>query len=79
MPWWAWLAGVIGVSGMAAINRAIPEIGVSAALAGIVAALFVASLLFEHYGLMGADVRAADPSRWLGAALLAAGAWLVSR
>ena len=37
VPWWAWLAGAIGVSCMAMMNRAIPEIGVAAALAVVVA------------------------------------------
>lgn len=79
IPWWAWLAGVIGISGMAAMNRAIPEIGVGAALALTVAAQMVAALVFEQNGWMGAVIREATWDRWLGAALLALGAWLVSR
>lgn len=77
VPWWAWLAGAIGVTGMAMMNRAIPAIGVSAGLGALVAAQFVASLIFEHYGLMGSEVRAVTPARLLGAALLVGGAWLL--
>jgi transporter family-2 protein len=79
VPWWAWLAGIIGVSCMALMNRAIPQIGVGAALAITVAAQMVAALLFEQGGWLGAAVREATWDRWLGAGLLALGAWLVSR
>ena len=79
VPWWAWLAGALGVTGMAAMNRAIPEVGIATALALTVAAQLAFSLVFEQYGLMGAELRPFDPSRWLGVALLAGGAWLVSR
>ncbi len=79
VPWWAWTAGVIGVAGMAAMNRALPELGVATLLALTVAAQFIAALVFEHYGLMGAKVHAATLTRWFGAALLVGGAWLVSR
>ena len=79
VPWWAWLAGAIGVCGMAGMNRAIPQIGVAGALAVTVAAQMLAALLFEQTGWMGATLRAATWDRWLGAALLVVGAWLVSR
>jgi bacterial/archaeal transporter family-2 protein len=79
VPWWAFLGGCIGVSGMAALNRAIPETGVAAAVALMVAFQLAFSLGLEHYGWMGADVRLATPGRVVGVVLLAAGAWLVSR
>ncbi|MFT5686035.1 MAG: transporter family-2 protein [Myxococcota bacterium] len=64
---------------MAAMNRAIPEIGVGAALAVTVAAQMAAALVFEQTGWMGTAMREATWDRWLGAGLLALGAWLVSR
>ena len=79
IPWWAWLAGAIGVIGMAAMNKAIPHIGVATALAITVAAQLLAALVFEHFGWMGAHIREAVPSRLPGAGLLAIGAWLVTR
>ncbi|MCB9766359.1 MAG: DMT family transporter [Alphaproteobacteria bacterium] len=79
VPWWAWAAGALGVSGMAAMNRAIPEIGVATALALTVAAQLSFALVFEHYGLLGAEVRPAMLGRWVGVGLLAVGAWLVTR
>ncbi len=79
MPWWAWLAGAIGVSGMAILNRAIPIIGIAAALATVVAAQFIASLLFEHTGWLETTLRAVTPTRCVGAVFLALGAYLISR
>ena len=79
MPWWAWLAGAIGVSGMAILNRAIPIIGIAAALAAVVAAQFIASLIFEQTGWLETTLRAITPTRCVGAVLLALGAYLISR
>lgn len=79
IPWWAFLGGAIGVTCMAAMNRAIPAVGVAAALALTVAAQLGAALLFEQFGLLGAELRAASLSRWLGVVLLSVGAWLVTR
>ena len=79
VPWWAWLGGAIGVTCMAAMNRATPELGVAAALAIAVASQLTGGLVVEQLGWLGSEVRAATPDRWLGAALLALGAWLVAR
>lgn len=79
VPWWAWFAGALGVTGMAVMNRTMPVMGVSAALAVLVASQFGASLLVEHLGLLGAPLREASLSRCAGVLLLAGGAWLMSR
>lgn len=79
IPWWAWLGGAVGVTCMAAMNRTIPVLGVSAALAILVATQFAASLVFEHYGWLGTESRALTGARALGAALMAVGAWLITR
>ena len=79
VPWWAWLAGVIGISGMAGMIRAIPEIGVASALAIVVAAQLLASVVFEHYGWMGLSKQPLTLWRLAGALMCAVGAWLVTR
>ena len=78
-PWWALLGGAIGVTAMAAMNRAIPEIGVGSAMALTVGSQLAAAVIFEHFGLMGAMQRPATWTRLAGVVLLAAGAWLVTR
>ncbi|HCH64320.1 MAG: hypothetical protein CL927_08245 [Deltaproteobacteria bacterium] len=78
-PWWALLGGAIGVTAMAGMNRAIPEVGVGAAIALTVASQLVAAVVFEHFGLMGSLQRPATLARLAGVLLLALGAWLVTR
>lgn len=79
VPWWGWLGGVVGVTCMAATARAMPIVGVSVAFSLLVAGQLAASLLFEHHGWLGLEVRPATVSRVAGAGLCALGAWLVSR
>lgn len=79
LPWWAWLGGVVGLSCMAAATKAMPVVGVSAAMGLIVAGQFGASIVFEHYGWLGLEVKPATLSKVVGAAMLACGAWLVAR
>ena len=78
-PWWVLLGGAIGVTAMAAMNRAIPEIGVGAAIALTVASQLLAAVVFENYGLMGSDHRPLTWARLAGVLLLAMAAWLVTR
>jgi len=79
IPWWAFLGGAIGVSCMAAMNRTIPVVGVASFCALAVAGQLIMALLFDRYGILGAEVREISLHHWLGAALLAVGAFLVSR
>ena len=79
VPWWAWLGGAIGVCGMAALNRAIPEIGVATFVGLNLAAQLVIALLVDRRGWLGAEVREIGLSHGLGAVLLVMGAVLISR
>ncbi len=78
VPWWAWLGGAIGVCSMAALNRAIPEIGVAAFIGVSIAAQLSVALLVDRGGWLGADIREIGLSHGLGAAFLVAGAVLIS-
>lgn len=78
-PWWAYLAGAIGVTCLAAMNWTVPVIGVATFSALVVASQLVVALVFDRYGIMGAEVRAVDASHWLGVILLSSGAFLISR
>ncbi len=78
VPWWAWLGGAIGVCSMAALNRAIPEIGVTAFVGVSIAAQLSVALLVDRGGWLGADIREIGVTHGIGAALLVAGAVLIS-
>lgn len=79
VPVWAWFGGAVGLSCMAMVTRAMPMLGAAATLAIMVAAQFSASILFEHYGWLGLEIRPATWGKLLGAGLLALGAWLIAR
>jgi transporter family-2 protein len=79
IPWWAFLGGAIGVTCMAAMNRTVPVVGVATFCALAVASQLTLALLFDRHGIMGAEVRQISLSHWIGAGLLAVGAFMVSR
>ncbi len=79
VPWWAYLAAVIGVTSLAAVNWTLPIIGVATFCALAVASQLIVALLFDRYGLMGAEVRHVGLSHWVGVSMLVGGAFLVSR
>ena len=62
---------------MASMNWALPKVGMATGLAVVVAAQLIGSLLMEHYGLLGATLRSLSGLRVGGAAMVAAGAYLM--
>ncbi len=78
-PWWAWMGGAVGVICLWLLNLTLPKIGVAPLMAFLVASQLIAGLIFEKYGLMGAEIRTPQLSHWVGVFLLAVGAYLVSR
>lgn len=75
-----WIAGgALGALFVTTAAWATPKIGAGAFFSTLIAAQLVAALLMDHFGLIGLDVREANPMRWLGVALLIAGAVLVVR
>jgi bacterial/archaeal transporter family-2 protein len=79
LPWWAWLGGAIGVCCLWLLNMTIPKLGVATMMALLVASQLVAGLVFEKYGLLGAQLREPQLHHIAGVCFLAIGAFLVSR
>lgn len=75
-----WIAGgALGALFVTTAAWATPKIGAGAFFSTLIAAQLVAALIMDHFGLIGLEVREANPLRWLGVALLVAGAVLVVR
>jgi bacterial/archaeal transporter family-2 protein len=79
LPWYAFLAGVVGVLIVGAIGYSVPRLGLVPALTLIVAAQFIAAAVLDHYGWLGAAVRPIDAARALGILVLLLGVWLIIR
>lgn len=76
-PWWYWVGGPLGmviVLAGAALTR---ELGAAAFIALVVAGQLVASLLLEHFALMGLPASPITAPRAAGAALIVAGVVLI--
>jgi transporter family-2 protein len=78
-PWWSWTGGLLGAFYVTVIILLTPRLGVAATLALAIAGQLGAALALDHFGLLGLAVRPFGPTKALGAALLAAGVFLVRR
>jgi bacterial/archaeal transporter family-2 protein len=76
-PWWMWTGGAIGVCFVTAALILAPQMGVATFLAAMVAGQLIASLVIDHFGLTGLDVRPVTLSRILGAGLVFAGVLII--
>jgi transporter family-2 protein len=79
VPWWQWLGGVLGAFYIAATVVLAPRLGAAALIAALVAGQMVASLLLDHFGLVGYKVHPMNLWRLLGVGLLIAGVLLIQR
>jgi transporter family-2 protein len=78
-PAWAWLGGLLGAFYVATATIAGPRVGAAVFLALTVFGQLAASLVVDHYGLIGFSRDPVTPARLAGAALLLAGVWLIAR
>ncbi|QDV05398.1 hypothetical protein Poly30_08950 [Planctomycetes bacterium Poly30] len=78
-PLYLFLGGLPGVVFVLTALMLIPRIGVAAAVCGFVVGQLSSSLLFDHFGWLGAPLREVTAQRLIGLALLAAGTFLVVR
>jgi bacterial/archaeal transporter family-2 protein len=79
VPWYALMAGFLGLLVISSVNFSIPRIGVSATIAFMVTAQLLVSMALDHYGLLEVASKAVTPTRFLGAAALIFGTWLITR
>jgi transporter family-2 protein len=79
VPWWAWIGGLLGSSVLASHLFVAHQIGAGPYMGITVTAAVVASLVLDHFGLMGFEEHAASLWRFVGAALMIAGVGLIAR
>ncbi len=77
LPPLLWLGGVLGAIFITAAIVLTPQIGVGALIALAIAGQVTASLLLDHYGVLGLATREITMGRATGALLVVAGALMV--
>jgi bacterial/archaeal transporter family-2 protein len=76
-PWWVWTGGLLGAFYVLGSIVTAPKLGAATLVALILAGQAIASLLVDHYGLVGFDEHPVTPLRIAGIVLLAGGVALV--
>jgi transporter family-2 protein len=79
VPWYALMAGVVGLVIVGTIGYTVPRLGLTRAFTIIIAAQLVVAALLDHFALLGAATRPLDLSRLLGIGTLILGVWLTTR
>ncbi|KZM48761.1 hypothetical protein OA90_18970 [Labrenzia sp. OB1] len=79
VPWWVYLSGIAGAIFVASGPVVAPVTGAMVFFVCIVAGQLIGSMLADHFGAFGLDVRTVSVWRLLGLAMVLGGALLVSR
>jgi len=72
-PWWIWTGGVLGAFLVASTIVLAPRLGAAAMIALIVSGQMLASLVLDHFGLIGYTVHPINVTRILGVLLVVGG------
>ncbi|MGB0680024.1 MAG: DMT family transporter [Polyangiales bacterium] len=77
--WWYWVGGLCGATLVVSALYFAPRIGAATFFITILAGQLSASLLFEHFGLVGYPVRPISVARIAGVLCVGLGIWLLRR
>lgn len=76
-PWWTWCGGFLGAFFVTVTIVAAPRLGAATTMALFVTGQMVASLIMDHFALVGYPENPATPMRMVGVVLLIAGVVLI--
>jgi len=76
-PWWLWIGGVFGAIFVVSAAALVPRLGAAGFLLLVIAGQIVASVLVDHFGLMGLAAKPINVARLAGVALILGGVFLV--
>jgi transporter family-2 protein len=79
MPWWAPLGGVIGAFAVIAGLLFVSKVGAGAFAGLTITANILMSLVIDHFGLFGVQQHSIGPGRAVGAVLMIAGIFAISK
>lgn len=79
VPWYALVAGSLGLIVITAMGYMIPRIGAAGALITLLAGQILVASILDHFGLLGMTPRAIDLQRVIGFGVVMLGVWLTVR
>ena len=79
IPWWCWLGGLCGAYLVTTTIAAAPRLGATTMFGFFLAGQLLASLVLDHFGLLGFPEHSINIWRVLGIVLLFCGVLLVKR
>lgn len=79
IPWYMLGAGVMGLVLFLTTTTTLPRVGGAMMVVLIVIGQLMMGLIIDHFGLLGVTPRPIDLGRMIGAVVLVAGAYLISR
>jgi bacterial/archaeal transporter family-2 protein len=79
IPLWAWSGGAFGGAFIILAILLVPQLGAATFIALLIAGQMIASVAFDHYGIMGLTQRPVDLPKMIGVALLIGGVVLIRR
>ena len=77
--WWQWTGGLLGAIYIAGAVVLAPRLGSGTLIAAVVGGQMVASLVLDHFGLVGFPEHPISGARLLGATLVILGVVLIQR
>lgn len=75
----AWIGGLLGAFFVAATVTLVPKLGVAMSFSLIIAGQMIATILIDHFGLLGIEVKPISLPRIAGILLITAGVVLIRR
>jgi transporter family-2 protein len=76
-PWTAWIGGLLGAVYAVTVVVLARELGAATLTALVVSGQLICSVVLDHYGLLGFEVRTIGIGRLVGCALLLTGTFLI--
>ena len=77
VPWWAWLGGLLGAFLVTVTIYAVPKLGATTMFAVFIGGQMIASVIFDHFGILGYPEHPVSWIRMLGIALVFSGVVLI--
>ena len=77
VPWYLFTGGLPGVVFVTTTLVLMPRIGVVATVGLMLVGQLIGSIVFDHFGVLGTEVRPANVRKMVGVALLGVGAFII--